>query len=64
MAKPIVDKLSDTVRQIVQSQDMRERLAQLNLEPVGSTPEVFAKFLKEDYERYVAVAKAAKIEPQ
>ena len=64
MPQPIVDKLSTTVRQIVQSQDMRERLAQLNLEPVGSTPEAFAKFLKEDYERYVAVAKAAKIEPQ
>ena len=64
MPQPIVDKLSTTVRQIVQSQDMRERLAQLNLEPVGSTPEAFAKFLKEDYERYVVVAKAAKIEPQ
>ncbi len=64
MPQPIVDKLSTTVRQIVQSQDMRERLAQLNLEPVGSTPEAFATFLKEDYERYVAVAKAAKIEPQ
>jgi tripartite-type tricarboxylate transporter receptor subunit TctC len=64
MPRPIVDKLSATVRQIVLSQEMRERLAQLNLEPVGSTPEEFAKFLKEDYARYVAVAKAAKSEPQ
>jgi tripartite-type tricarboxylate transporter receptor subunit TctC len=52
------------VRQIVQSPEMRERLGQLNLEPVGSTPEAFAKFLKEDYERYVAVARAANIQPQ
>ena len=64
MPRPIVDKLSITVRQIVQSQEMRERFTALNLEPVGSTPEAFAKFLQEDYQRYVAVAKAAKIEPQ
>ena len=64
MPKPIVDKLYATVRQVVQSPDVRERFTQLNLEAVGSTPEEFAKFLKEDYERYVAVAKAANIQPQ
>ena len=64
LPRPIVDKLSTAARQIVQSQDMRDRFTQLNLEPVGSTPEEFAKFLKADYERYVAVAKAANIQPQ
>ena len=64
LPRPIVDKLSTMARQIVQSQDMRDRFTQLNLEPVGSTPEEFAKFLKADYERYVAVAKAANIQPQ
>ena len=64
MPRPIVDKLNAAVRQMVQSQDVRDRFTALNLEPVGSTPEEFAKFLKEDYERYVAVAKAANIQPQ
>ena len=64
MPRPIVDKLNAAVKQMVQSADVRERFTQLNLEPVGSTPEEFAKFLKEDYERYVAVAKAAGIQPQ
>jgi tripartite-type tricarboxylate transporter receptor subunit TctC len=64
MPRPIVDKLNAGVRNMVQSKDVLERFTALNLEPVGSTPEEFAKFLKEDYERYVAVAKAANIQPQ
>ncbi len=64
MPRLIVDKLNAAVKQMVQSADVRERFTQLNLEPIGSTPEEFAKFLKEDYERYVAVAKAAGIQPQ
>ena len=64
MPRLVVDKLNAAVKQMVQSADVRERFTQLNLEPIGSTPEEFAKFLKEDYERYVAVAKAAGIQPQ
>ncbi|MEQ1774991.1 MAG: tripartite tricarboxylate transporter substrate binding protein [Burkholderiales bacterium] len=64
MPRSIVDKLNAAVKQMVQSADVRERFNALNLEPIGSTPEEFAKFLKDDYERYVAVAKAANIQPQ
>lgn len=64
IARPIVDKLNAAVRQMVRSQDVLDRFTALNLEAVGSTPEEFAKFLKEDYARYVAVAKAANIQPQ
>ncbi len=64
LPRPIVDKLYLAVKQLVQSQDVRDRFTTLNLEAVGSTPEEFAKFLKADYERYVAVAKAANIQPQ
>ena len=64
MPRPIVDKLNAAVNQMLQAADVRERFNSLNLEPVGGTPEAFAKFLKEDYARYVAVARAAKIEPQ
>ncbi len=64
MPRPVVDKLNATVNQMLQTADVIERFTALNLTPVGGTPEAFARFLKEDYERYVAVAKAAKIEPQ
>ena len=64
MPRAIVDKLNAAVRQMLQSQDVIERFTALNLTPVGGTPEEFAKFLKEDYARYVAVAKAAGIQPQ
>jgi tripartite-type tricarboxylate transporter receptor subunit TctC len=64
MPRAIVDKLNGAVKQMVQSPDVLERFTALNLMPIGSTPEEFAKFLKEDYERYVAVAKAANIQPQ
>jgi tripartite-type tricarboxylate transporter receptor subunit TctC len=60
----VVDKLNAAVNQMLQTADVRERFTALNLEGVGGTPEAFAKFLKEDYARYVAVAKAAGIQPQ
>jgi tripartite-type tricarboxylate transporter receptor subunit TctC len=48
----------------VQTPDTRERFAALNLEPIGSTPEEFAQFLKQDLEKYAAIAKAAGIKPE
>lgn len=64
LPRPIVDKLNAAARQMVQSADVRERFTQLNLEPVGSTPEEFAKFLKADYEKYARIAREAKIPRQ
>lgn len=62
--KAIVDRLSAAVRQIVQMPDTRERFAALNLEPVGSSPEEFAVFLKLDLRKYAEIARKAGIEPQ
>ena len=62
--KAIVDRLSAAVRQIVQMPDTRERFAALNLEPIGSSPEEFAEFLKHDLQKYAEIAKKAGIQPQ
>ena len=62
--KAIVTRVSAAVREIVQLPDTRERFAALNLEPIGSTPEEFAQFLKNDLEKYAAIAKAAGIKPE
>ena len=64
MPKAVADKLSAAVHRIVQMPDTRERFAALNLEPVGSTPEEFAQFLKRDLEKYAQIAKKANIQPE
>ena len=62
--KETIARVSAGIRQIVQMPDTRERFAALNLEPIGSTPEEFAQFLKQDLEKYAAIAKAAGIKPE
>ena len=64
LPKPVVEKLNAAARQIVHMPDILERYAMLNLEPVSSTPEEFAKFLKADLQKYVDIAKRAGIQPQ
>ena len=64
LPKPIADQLSSAVRKVIEMPDTKERFAALNLDPIGSTPEAFGKFLKEDLEKYARIAKEAKIQPQ
>lgn len=62
--RAIVDRLSAAVREMVQMPDTRARFTALNLEPIGSTPEEFAVFLKQDLQKYVEIARKAGIEPR
>lgn len=64
MPRPIVERLNREVNKIIEMVDVRERFVQLNLEPVGGTPEQFAQFLKEDLRKYAEIAKKAGIQPQ
>jgi len=64
LPRAITDKISADVRKVVHMPDTKERFVAINLEPVGSTPDEFAAFLKADLEKYAKIAKAAKIEPQ
>jgi tripartite-type tricarboxylate transporter receptor subunit TctC len=61
---PIVRKLQGALIRMVNKPDIRERFASLGVEPMGSTSEEFAKAIKEDTERWAAVAKRAGIEPE
>ena len=45
-------------------QDVRERLAQAALEPVGSSPREFAKVIRADIERWAKLAQELGIQPQ
>jgi len=62
--RAVVDRISAAVRELVQMPDTRERFAALNLEPIGSSPEEFAQFLKQDLQKYAEIARKAKIKPQ
>jgi tripartite-type tricarboxylate transporter receptor subunit TctC len=60
----IVEKLSADVRRALQSPDIRKRLEEMGLRPVGSTPQEAARIAKSDYEKWGRVIQAAKIQPQ
>jgi len=43
---------------------MRERIAALGLEPVGSTPAEFALFVRAEIRKYAEMVRAAGIRPE
>jgi tripartite-type tricarboxylate transporter receptor subunit TctC len=57
----IVARLQKEVARVVHTAEVRERFAQMGLDPVGGTPEELAKIVARDLEKYTAVAKAANI---
>lgn len=56
-----IDRLYRELHAILQLSDIRERLAQLGSDVVGSTPAQFAALLKEDLARWAKVIKAAQV---
>jgi tripartite-type tricarboxylate transporter receptor subunit TctC len=58
---PIVRRLQQELAKAVRSPEIRERFAQMTLDPVGNTSEEFAKIIAADIQRWTAVAKAANI---
>ena len=57
----IVARLQKEVARVVHTPEVKERFAQMGLDPVGSSPEELAKIVARDLEKYTAVAKAANI---
>ena len=61
---PVIAKLHAEVAKGLRSPKVKEQLALQGAEPGGNTPAEFAAFLRAETEKWTAVAKAAKIEPQ
>jgi tripartite-type tricarboxylate transporter receptor subunit TctC len=61
---PIIARLHAETAKAVRSPEMKERLAADGADPVGNTPSEFAAHIKEEMQKWAAVARAAKIEPQ
>jgi len=62
--RDIVARLHTEIAKSLRSGDVRERLAADGAEPVGSTPEEFAAFIRAEIDKWAKVAKAAGIQPE
>jgi tripartite-type tricarboxylate transporter receptor subunit TctC len=59
--KPIIDRLSTETRTALATPDVRKLLVELGAEPLGSTPDVFATYVKGEFERWGKMSKEAGI---
>ncbi len=62
--KPVLDALSKEIVAIMRVPDVREKMLAQGFEPVGDTPEEFAKFIREELVRWEKVVKNAGIKPE
>jgi tripartite-type tricarboxylate transporter receptor subunit TctC len=55
--KPVVDKLNAEVVKIIKSPEITKRLAEIGLDPVGSTPEALAAYQRTEITKWAKVVK-------
>ena len=60
----IVTRLNTEAQNALKAPHVRERLASLQLEPVGNTPAEFKAFLNEQVKRFAEMVKLAGVEPE
>jgi tripartite-type tricarboxylate transporter receptor subunit TctC len=58
-----VSQLAELVQQALTLADVQAKFAQMALEPVGNSPAEFKAFIKAEYERWGAIAKASGFTP-
>ena len=57
--KGVLDKYAAAINRAVSAPDVSAKLANLNMEPVGSTPEEFAAVVRSDWDKWGAVVRAS-----
>jgi tripartite-type tricarboxylate transporter receptor subunit TctC len=62
--KPVVDLLNRAINRALQSPDVAEKLAKVGMDPVSSTPEVFAAMVASDYAKWGPIVKASGFKPE
>lgn len=60
--KAVIDKIQRDVVKMLQSADVRSRLDQLGMDPIGSTPAEFARQLKQETEQWGRVVRERKLQ--
>jgi tripartite-type tricarboxylate transporter receptor subunit TctC len=61
--KPIIDRLNTETVKILQSAEMRDRLAAEGAQPAGTSPEAFTRIVREEIQFWRKVARDAGIRP-
>jgi tripartite-type tricarboxylate transporter receptor subunit TctC len=54
---PVIQRLNAELMRALQSSDVRKKLALQGAEPLGSTPEAYGKYLKDEIARWAKVVK-------
>jgi tripartite-type tricarboxylate transporter receptor subunit TctC len=57
----VIDELNRAINDAVREKAVQERMARINMEPAGSTPEEFDRFVREQIKRWGAVIRAANV---
>jgi tripartite-type tricarboxylate transporter receptor subunit TctC len=61
---PIVQRLNATIAKALATNEIRQSYAALSLDPVSSTPQEYAAYLRTEIARWRKVVAAAKLPPQ
>jgi tripartite-type tricarboxylate transporter receptor subunit TctC len=61
MPAPVLDRLNAELNKIIATPAMRDRMIGLGYEPVGGTPDAFAKFIQSELAKWAPVVKAANV---
>jgi len=64
VSRDILARLNQAVRTAVKSNSLQEALTRLGVDPVGSSPEDFATFMREEHARWADVIHKAGIRPE
>ena len=62
--KAAISQLHRTLVAALATPELRARLAVLDVEPIGSTPEELGRFLRAEYEKWNKVIKSVGIAPE
>jgi tripartite-type tricarboxylate transporter receptor subunit TctC len=57
--REIIRRLAGEMAKVVKQADVAQRFTQLGIDPVGSSPEAYAKLNQADYEKYAGLVKAS-----
>ena len=59
--KPVIDRLSTETRMALAAPEVRKLLVDLGAEPLGSAPEAFSSYVKDEFDRWGKLSKEAGI---